>query len=56
MNKKTIFMSYEMTVKQAEELEEMLIEDILNRYNHPEYWNEDIIEEYANENNLEEGR
>lgn len=43
-----------MTEKQSEEIYEILQEDILRRYNNSEYWDYDIIQEYAHDNKLKE--
>lgn len=43
---------YLMTEKQAEKLSGLLTEDILSRYNYPEYFDSDIIEQFAKDNKL----
>jgi len=52
MKKKHKLYGYLMTEKQAEELSEELIEDILERYNNPEYYDPEIVEEFAHNNKL----
>jgi hypothetical protein len=47
------FYGFEMTEEQAEQLSDVLTEDILQRYNTPEYINWDIVEEFAQEHNLQ---
>ena len=42
----------EITPEQQEELNEMLTEDILERYNNSEYWNTDLVAEYYANNNI----
>lgn len=39
-------MKKKLTKKQETELDELLKEDILQRYDHSEYWDEEIIEEF----------
>lgn len=46
------FYGYLMTEKQAEELSQQLTEDILERYDNPEYYNTDIIEQFVQDNKL----
>ncbi len=54
MIKKVSVFGYEMEVYQLKELESMLKSDILSRYNHEEYWDLNIIETFAQENNLKQ--
>lgn len=44
---------FKMTEEQVEELSDLLTEDILERYNNPEYLNPDIIEAFAQDNKLQ---
>jgi len=44
---------FKMTEKQREKLSDLLTEDILERYNNPEYLNYDIVEAFAQDNKLE---
>ena len=53
MEEKIEFYGYKMTEGQEEELSELLKQDILDRYNNSEYWNDDIIENYVADNRLE---
>jgi len=50
------FMGHQMSVEQKEELIDMLKEDILDRYNNPEYWSQDIVDEFAQDNKLESAK
>ena len=43
---------YLMTSQQELELKKELSEDILFRYDHPEYWDWEFVEQYACENKL----
>jgi len=45
---------YIMTEEQSKELDKILEEDILERYNNSQYWDERTIEGFAIENNLKE--
>ena len=46
---------FKMTEKQMYELSELLTENILERYNNPEYLDYDIVEAFAQDNNLKKG-
>ena len=46
------FYGYEMDSSQADELAELLRQDILDRYDNDEYWEDDIIEDFALEHKL----
>ena len=52
MVKRISFFGFEMTEKQRFELDDLLREDILDRYNNSEYWDPDIIETFAHEKRL----
>ena len=52
-DEKQKYYGYLMTEKQAEALSEMLTENILERYNNPEYIDLDIVETFAQDNKLE---
>ena len=45
--KKELFMGYEMTKNQIKKLKLYLKEDIIERYNHPEYWDQDLVDEFV---------
>lgn len=49
------FYKYEMTEEQYRRLLKLLGEDIDTRYNNAEYWNIDIIEDFAHDNKLNRG-
>ena len=44
---------YKMTSQQLLELQEILREDILLRYDNEEYYDKELIEVFAQDNNLE---
>ena len=46
------YLGYVMTEKQMEELSNSLEEDILERYNDPEYYDPSIIDEFVIDNKL----
>ena len=46
------FVGYVMTEKQRSKLAKILEENILERYNGEEYWEQDLIDEFATENKL----
>ena len=50
------FYGYLMTEEQAEKLSDSLTEDILERYNTPEYLDPQIIEDFAIENKLKKAK
>ncbi len=52
MSKHIFAFGFEMTEKEEIELDERLKEDILQRYNNNEYWDQKIIEAFAYENKL----
>ena len=52
---KELHCGYMMTREQREEVDRLLLEDIVNRYNHPEYHDYDIVEEFAIDNDLKQG-
>lgn len=52
MAKHVFAFGFEMTEKEKAELEDGLREDIVCRYNNEEYWNKNIIEEFAYRNKL----
>lgn len=54
--KKIKLYGYLMTEKQGKELNKMLTEDILSRYNNPEYMDNSIIEVFVQDNKLEESK
>jgi len=56
MKTKSVFFGFEMTEKQAEKLSDLLTENILERYNNPEYYDPDIIEEFAQNNKLKRSK
>lgn len=43
---------FKMTEEQMYKLSDLLTEDILERYNNPEYLNYEIVESFAQDNNL----
>ncbi|KKN21086.1 hypothetical protein LCGC14_0929120 [marine sediment metagenome] len=43
-----------ITTAQQEELNELLAEDILERYNNSEYWEPDLITEFYHDNNIKQ--
>jgi len=47
-------LGYEMTTRQKEELLNLLTADILNRYDNLEYWDQNIITEFAHNKKLKE--
>lgn len=49
---RTFAFGYWMTERQSEKLSDLLTEDILERYNYPEYYDPDIIEQFAKNNKL----
>lgn len=49
--KKREFMGYMMTDRQIAEVKEILRDDILERYDNEEYWNFDIINQFASDVN-----
>jgi len=49
---KVVVSGYVMTKKQRNKLMKLLTEDILERYDNVEYWDEDVVEEFATENRL----
>ena len=55
-DKKYPVMGYMMTFQQEEELCLALSEDIDFRYNNLEYWDQDIISNFAGEHNLEKDK
>lgn len=56
MKKQTSAFGFKMSEKQMFELDDLLKEDILVRYNNNEYWDSDIIETFAHDNKLKRSK
>jgi hypothetical protein len=54
MRPKNKAFGYYMTFRQAAKLSKLLTEDIIERYDHPEYHNPSIVEMFAHNNHLEQ--
>ena len=50
------YYGYLMTEKQSEMLSELLTENILERYNNPEYLDFSIVEAFAQDNKLKKAK
>ena len=44
---------YKFNAKELREVQQLLSDDILEKYDEPEYWDFSRVEEYASENNIE---